>query len=496
GLLGRPSREAGLNVVILTMAVACGLTAANLYYPQPLLALVSRGFGVSQGTAAIVVTVTQLGYAAGLAFLVPLGDMLENRKLACRTLLVTAAALAVAAFTPDFTLFLVVSVFIGVTSVVVQILVPFAAHLAPPAQRGKYVGRVMSGLLLGILLARSVASVTAAAWGWRSIYIISAVAMLALSAVLWRVLPVRRPEPGVRYGGLLRSALRLVATEPVLRRRSASQALMFGAFSAFWTSIAYELIDAHHLSQLQIALFALVGAAGAVAAVVAGALGDRGYGRAGRGLTTVLAAAALVLAGLGQGSVILLACAAVLLDLAAQSHQVLSQRDIYALREDARARINTVYMTSAFVGGSVASGLSGWLHDVYGWNGVTVFGAILPVLAGGIWIYDRLRPPARPLAPSRPPSPGPCRLRRMLSPGLLRTAPVRPSPRAGWRRAGWRRASSRRASSRRASSRRASSRRASSRRASSRRAGPRAGIWTTSGYADAPSQRAPGRRLT
>ena len=279
-LLRRPSREAGLNVVILTMAVACGLTVANLYYPQPLLALVAHGFGVSQGTAAIVVTVTQLGYAAGLAFLVPLGDMLENRKLACRTLLVTAAALAVAAFTPDFTLFLVVSVFIGVTSVVVQILVPFAAHLAPPAQRGKYVGRVMSGLLLGILLARSVASVTAAAWGWRSIYIISAVAMLALSAVLWRVLPVRLPEPGVRYGGLLRSALRLVATEPVLRRRSASQALMFGAFSAFWTSIAYELIDAHHLSQLQIALFALVGAAGAVAAVVAGALGDRGYGRA------------------------------------------------------------------------------------------------------------------------------------------------------------------------------------------------------------------------
>ncbi len=395
-LLRRPSREAGLNVVILTMAVACGLTVANLYYPQPLLALVAHGFGVSQGTAAIVVTVTQLGYAAGLAFLVPLGDMLENRKLACRTLLVTAAALAVAAFTPDFTLFLVVSVFIGVTSVVVQILVPFAAHLAPPAQRGKYVGRVMSGLLLGILLARSVASVTAAAWGWRSIYIISAVAMLALSAVLWRVLPVRRPEPGVRYGGLLRSALRLVATEPVLRRRSASQALMFGAFSAFWTSIAYELIDAHHLSQLQIALFALVGAAGAVAAVVAGALGDRGYGRALRGLTTVLAAAALVLAGLGQGSVILLACAAVLLDLAAQSHQVLSQRDIYALSEDARARINTVYMTSAFVGGSIASGLSGWLHDVYGWTGVTVFGTILPLLAGGIWIYDRLRPPAHP----------------------------------------------------------------------------------------------------
>jgi predicted MFS family arabinose efflux permease len=169
---------------------------------------------------------------------------------------------------------------------------------------------------------------------------------------------------------------------------------MFGAFSAFWTSIAYELVDAHHLSQLQIAWFALVGAAGAVAAVVAGILGDRGFGRVGRGVSMLLAAAALVLAGLGQSSVILLACAAVLLDLAVQSHQVLSQRDIYALREDARARINTVYMTSAFVGASVASGLSGWLHEMYGWSGVTVFATILPLLAAGIWIYDRLRPPA------------------------------------------------------------------------------------------------------
>jgi predicted MFS family arabinose efflux permease len=388
------SRPAGLHVVILTMAIACGLTVANLYYAQPLLVLMAKTFGVSQGTAAIVVTVTQLGYAAGLALLVPLGDMLENRKLACRTLLVTAVALAVAAFSPDFTLFLAVSVCIGVTSVVVQILVPFAAHLAPPAQRGKYVGRVMSGLLLGILLARSVASVAAAAWGWRSIYLISAVAMLALSLVLRRVLPERRPDTAVRYGALLRSALVMVRTEPVLRRRSAAQALMFGAFSCYWTSIAYELVDAHHLSQLQIALFALVGAGGAVAALVAGVLGDRGYGRLGRGVSFIVAAAAMAIAGAGQGSIILLACAAVLLDLAAQSHQVLSQRDIYALREDARARINTVYMTSAFLGGAIASGVSGWLHDVDGWTAVTIFGGILPLLAGCIWIYDGIRKPA------------------------------------------------------------------------------------------------------
>jgi predicted MFS family arabinose efflux permease len=387
-------RPAGLNVIILVMAVACGLTVANLYYAQPLLALMASSFHVSQGTAAIVVTATQLGYAAGLAFLVPLGDVLENRKLACRTLVVTAIALGAAALSPDFTLFLILSVGIGVTSVVVQVLVPFAAHLAPPEQRGKYVGRVMSGLLLGILLARSLASVVAAAWGWRSIYLISAVAMIALSAVLWRLLPQHAPVAKARYGRLLRSTLRLVREEPVLRRRAMAQALMFGAFSAFWTSIAYELIDAHHLSQLHIAVFALVGAGGAAAALVAGKLGDRGLGRPVRGLAIALAVGAMVLAGLGSRSVILLAGAAVLLDLAVQGNQVLSQRDVYALREDARARLNTVYVTSSFLGGSAASAISGWLFQTHGWTAVAIFGAALPLAAGGIYLWELIRPPA------------------------------------------------------------------------------------------------------
>jgi predicted MFS family arabinose efflux permease len=400
---GRPPdgarRPAGLNVIILVMAVACGLTVANLYYAQPLLALIASSFRISQGKAATVVTLTQLGYAAGLAFLVPLGDVLENRKLACRTLVITAVALGVAALSPDFTLFLIVSVGIGVTSVVVQILVPFAAQLAPPDQRGKYVGRVMSGLLLGILLARSLASVTAAAWGWRSIYLISAVAMIALSAVLWRVLPRRAPVATARYGRLLRSALQLIAAEPVLRRRAACQALMFGAFSAFWTSISYELIDAHHLSQLHIAVFALVGAAGAAAALVAGKLGDRGLGRPARGVAMAVGAGAMVLAGLGSRSVILLAVAAVLLDLGIQGNQVLSQRDIYALREDARARLNTVYMTVSFIGGSVGSAVSGWLYQSHGWMAVSIFGAALPLAAGGIYLWELIRP-AAPVAPA------------------------------------------------------------------------------------------------
>ncbi len=388
---GSGRRQAGLQVVILTMAVACGLTAANLYYAQPLLALIATTFDVSQGTAAIVVTATQVGYAIGLALLVPLGDLVENRKLACRTLLITAVALAVAALSPDFTVLLVMSVAIGVTSVVVQILVPFAAYLAPAGQRGKYVGRVMSGLLLGILLARSLSSLAAAAWGWRSIFAASAVAMLALSVALWRILPQRRPDTAVRYGELLRSTVRLAREEPVLRRRSAAQALMFGAFSCFWTSITYQLVDVHHLSQLQIAGFALVGAGGAAAALVAGVLGDRGHGRIGRLISIGAGVAAMLLAWAGAGSVVALAGAAVLLDLATQGNQVLSQRDIYALRESSQARVNTVYMTSAFIGASVGSAVSGWLHDVAGWSGVTLFGAALPLLAAAIWASDEFR---------------------------------------------------------------------------------------------------------
>jgi predicted MFS family arabinose efflux permease len=388
-------RQAGLNLVIATMAVACGLTVANLYYAQPLLALIAATFGVGHGAAAIVVTATQLGYAVGLAFLVPLGDVLQTRRLACRTLVAVAVALLVAALSPGFTLFLVMSVLIGVTSVVVQVLVPFAAQLAPPELRGRYVGRVMSGLLLGILLARSLASVMAAAWGWRSIYLASAVAMLLLSVALWRILPARRPATTVGYGKLLASAARLVREEPVLRRRSAAQALMFGMFSCFWTSVAYELISAHHLTQLRIAVFALVGAGGAAAALVAGRLGDRGLGRPFRGGAIALGAAAMVLAGLGQGSVLWLAVAAVLLDLAVQGHQVLSQRDIYGLREDARARLNTVYVTSAFIGGAAASAVSGWLYDTSGWTAVTIFGAVLPLLAGLIYLYDLVRGPGR-----------------------------------------------------------------------------------------------------
>jgi predicted MFS family arabinose efflux permease len=377
-----------LRLVMLVLAFACGASVANLYYAQPLLGLIRQSFDLSSGTAALAVTLTQVGYAAGLALLLPLGDLLENRKLASRTLLVTAVALAAVAVAPSFGIFLVAAALVGVTSVVAQVLVPLAAHLAPPESQGKYVGQVMGGLLLGIMLARSVASLAAAAWGWRSIYVISAVIMVVMALVLAWLLPRRKPEHAATYPQLVASTLAVARVEPLLRRRAAAQALMFGAFTAFWTAIVFELTGQHHLTQTGIALFALVGAAGAAAAPVAGRLADRGYGRRGRGVTAALGLVALLLAGLGAASLPLLAVAAILLDFAVQGNQVLSVRDIYALRPEARARINSVYMTSIFIGGAVSSAVTGVIEQRWGWDGVTVLAAAMIAGAGLIWLAD------------------------------------------------------------------------------------------------------------
>jgi predicted MFS family arabinose efflux permease len=384
-----------LNVLSLVLATACGLAVANIYYSQPLLNLIAQSFHTSQGSAAIVVTATQIGYALGLVLLLPLGDLIENRVLSSRTLLVTALALAWAAFAPNLGAFLVLSIFIGLTSVVAQILIPLAAHLAPEAERGHFVGRVMSGLLLGILLARTVSSLLAAAFGWRSVYLVSAVLMLATAVVLARMLPDRKPDHTASYPKLMRSVLEIARDERLLRQRALGQALIFMAFSSFWTSISFQLIKTQHFSQVGIAIFALVGAAGAAAAPIAGRLGDRGYGRVGSGLALLLASAAMVLAASFGSSVAALAVGAVLLDLAVQSHQVLSQREIYSLRAEARARINTVFMGTVFIGGAIGSAVSGALYESHGWRAAALFGATMPFIGFLLWLRRQVLSAAR-----------------------------------------------------------------------------------------------------
>jgi len=264
--------------VVALLAVAAGITVANLYYAQPLLDALAGDFGVGRDAVSLVVTLGQLGYAAGIVALVPLGDVVDDRKLTLRVLAVAVAAAAACALAPSFVVFLTAALVLGSTAVVAQIVLPIAARVVPAERRGQLVGRVTGGLLLGILLARAFAGLVAAASSWRVVFGFSAVAMAVLAVVLARSLPRRGPTGALHYRSLLGSVAVLVREEPVLRRRALYQAAMFGAFSLFWTSASFQLAGLG-VGQAGIGVFALVGAAGALAAPLAGRLGDRGLGR-------------------------------------------------------------------------------------------------------------------------------------------------------------------------------------------------------------------------
>jgi predicted MFS family arabinose efflux permease len=375
--------------LIAVFAVACGLAVANLYYAQPLLETIGHAFGVGEAVAGLIVTVTQLGYAAGLLIIAPLGDLFENRRLIVLVLGGTVLALLGAAFATSFPAFLLASLAIGMTSVVAQILVPLAAHLAPPEQRGRVVGQVMSGLLMGILLGRAVAGVISGSVGWRAVYLISAVLLTLMIAVLLRVLPRRRPAFAQGYRALLGSLGRIFGNEPILRRRAAYQSAMFGSFSVFWTSITFLLAGPqYHLSQTAIGVFALAGAVGALFAPIAGRLGDAGHEHATTGAAFVLAAAGFGLTLL-QAQLWALVVGAICLDLAVQTTLVLGQRAIYALNPAERSRLNTLYIATFFCGGAAGSAIAGVTYARAGWPGVVAIGAALPAAALVYWFTDR-----------------------------------------------------------------------------------------------------------
>ncbi len=377
------SGTAPAGALIATMAFACGASVANVYYAQPLAGLIGAEVGLSVAHAGLVVTWTQIGYALGLFLLVPLGDLLENRRLIVATLSVAVLALGMAALAGSATVFLLASALIGLSSVGAQMLVPLAAHLAPAARRGRVVGSVMSGLLLGILLARPAASLVTAAFGWRAVFATSAALMAAVALLLWRRLPERRPAGGRHYVELLRSLWPLLRDTPVLQRRIVYQSCQFAAFSVFWTASPLLLARApFHLGQVGIALFALAGASGALAAPIAGRLADAGWTRPATGAGLALAAGAFTLSRLGgHGSVAWLTLAAVLLDFGVQMSQVTGQRAIYALPGHARSRLNGIYIGVFFFGGAAGSALAGPALAWGGWDAVTWLGTGFPLLA-------------------------------------------------------------------------------------------------------------------
>ena len=373
---------------ILLLAAACGLLAANIYYAQPLIKPIAEALGLAPQASGLIVTMTQIGYGLGLFFVVPLADLVENRRLVlvCVALCALALALAAAALATSWPAFLACAGAIGLGSVAVQILIPLSAHLAPDATRGRVVGAVASGLMIGVMGARPVGSFIASIASWRAVFAASAVVMVVLGLVLSRKLPVRAPQVRMSYGALIVSMARLAAATPILRLRAFYQSCLFGAFSLFWTTTPLLLAGPdYHMTQRGIGLFALAGVSGAIAAPIAGRLADRGFARPATGAAIALVAAAflatmMVMPGTPLALAVLVAVA-IGVDFGVQGNFVLGLRSIFSLAPDARARLNGVYLATFFAAGALGSAVGAWAFAKGGWPLASRIGLALPVIA-------------------------------------------------------------------------------------------------------------------
>lgn len=374
-------------------AFACGAMVGNIYYAQALIGLISSDLDMHGGMAGFIVTVTQLGYGAGLLLLVSLADLIENRRLVLMTLGGTALGLAGAALSGSAISFLLCSFAIGFFACGAQVLVPFASHLVPAASRGRTIGNVMAGLLTGIMLARPLANLVASEFGWRAIFWISAAAMLAVLVLLRAALPQRQPHGTMRYLEIIKSMWHLLVTTPALQRRALYQGIIFASFNLFWTAIPLLLTEKFGYSQRQIAMFALAGAAGAAAAPVAGRLADRGHTQRGTAVAMITLTIWFIVAGWGGTaiSIAALVLSAIFIDSAVQTNQILGQRIIFSLNEHARGRLNAVYMTIVFLLGSAGSALAAATYFYGGWWITALTGAGLGLAVLLVFSTERSR---------------------------------------------------------------------------------------------------------
>lgn len=382
--------ERGLSrFMVLFLAVCCGIIVANLYYTQPLIGLIGPDLRMGPQSVSFIVSLTQTGYAMGLLFLVPLGDLVENRKLVVTTILIAVPPLLLAGFAWNREIMLLVAFLTGLTCVAAQMILPLAAHLTPEATRGRVVGAIVSGLVFGILLSRPLASLITAYSSWRFVFFLSAGLMAGIAFLLHRKLPFRQPQAGYHYGNLLASLFSLPFRFAVLRHRAAIQAASFAGFSLFWTGVPLVLMHQFGFTQRGIAVFALVAAAGAFSAPMAGHLADRGHSR----ITTIICllgvGCSFLIAWAGGvfHSVVLLALAGVCLDACVQTNLVIGQRALYMLAPELRSRINGMFMALFFLGGAAGSAVTSLVLAHGGWSTLCQIGISLPVLA---MIYVRL----------------------------------------------------------------------------------------------------------
>ncbi|WP_130342129.1 MFS transporter [Herbihabitans rhizosphaerae] len=368
------------------MTVAVGTVVANLYYAVPLEHALAEAFHVSDRAIGLAVSLIQIGYAIGLATLVPLGDLLERRGLLMPMLICNVAGMVTMAVASGYAVFVVAAAIVGVTSVAVQVLVPFAAELAPPDQRGRVVSTVMSGLLVGVLISRTVSGLIADAADWRAVFAFGALITAVVALLLHRRLPVLAPRATMRYRELLGSVVTIVREEPQLRLRMLYGGLCFAAFNAFWTGSTFLLGGPDYgWSTSAIGLFALVGVVGALSARFAGRLADKRKVHRGTGIFLIATALSFGLIALGEYSLAALVVGVAVMDMGCQGVHISNQSVIYALRPEARSRINTAYMTFYFVAGALGSGLSSLIYPEFGWVGVSVFAFAVPAAGVIVW---------------------------------------------------------------------------------------------------------------
>jgi predicted MFS family arabinose efflux permease len=364
--------------LVWLLALTCGITVANIYYAQPLLHTIGHDLGASRSATGLVVTATQLGFAAGLVFVVPLGDIIARRPLFTGMVAADAVALAASAAAPGVAVLAALAVLVGLSSVVVQMIVPYAATLASDSRRASTIGTLLSAILLGILLSRTYAGLIANAAGWRAVYVVAAGLMAVLALVISRILPAADREVGIGYLAQMRAVAGLARREPVLRWRSLVGAAQFAAFSCFWTTVTFLLSGSpFRYTQADIGLFALTGAAGASVALAGGRLLDRNprlrWPVTGVGIAVLAASFGLLAAG--RHGLAWLIAGALLMDACSQVVHVTNQAVIYDLTDSARSRTTTVYMTTYFLGGALGTTTGTIAYGREGWGGACTVAA-------------------------------------------------------------------------------------------------------------------------
>ena len=384
------TQSPGLSPALaLLFSVTCALAVANVYFAQPLLDSMAQSLGVAPSMIGVVVTATQVGYALGLLFIVPLGDLLNRKALVLTQVLLSALALAAVGAAQQWLTLLGAMILVGLLAVVVQVLVAYAAVLATPSQRGQAVGIVTSGIVLGILLARFASGLIADLAGWRAVYFVSSGLMLTLAAVFCKVLPDAMPALSrYTYPALIRSLFRLFLTEPVLRIRGLLALLIFAAFSVLWTAMVLPLsAPPLSLSHTAIGLFGLAGVAGALAARRAGRWVDQGWGQRVTGISLAILTLSWLPIGFAQSSLIALVCGVILLDFAVQAVHVTNQSLVFAARPDAQSRMVGAYMCFYSVGSALGAAAATQVYALWGWTAVSLLGALISATALMLWLF-------------------------------------------------------------------------------------------------------------